>query len=98
MGRAYSRRRTLLTAAVLAAVAGGLSVAPPALQQALRAAVLDVVVSSQSFAIDRLDKWRSAEPAGPPVQRAEVVLKPENDQRLALEQTCRRLRLENARL
>ena len=80
---------------------GGAFRRSPAVQQALRAAVLDVVVSGQSFAIDRLDEWRAAEvamPAGLPAERAEVVAKPENDQRRALEQTCRRLRLENARL
>ena len=86
MGRSNSRRSTLLTAAALSAVAGGLSVAPPAVQQALRAAVLDFVVSGQSFAIDHLDKWRAAEvavPAGPPAERTEVAAKPENDQRRA---------------
>jgi rod shape-determining protein MreC len=101
MGRANSRRSTLLTAAALAAVAGGLFVAPLAVQQALRGAVLDVVVSGQSFALHRLDTWRAAEvamPAGLPAPRAEVVAKPENDQQRALEQACRWLRLENARL
>ena len=101
MGRSNSRRTTLLTAAALSVVAGGLSVAPPAVQQALRGAVLDVVVSGQSFAIHRLDTWRAAEvalPAGPPAERAEAVANPESEQRLALEQACRRLRLENARL
>ncbi len=37
-------------------------------------------------------------PAGLPAERREAVAKPESDQRRVLEQTCRRLRLENARL
>jgi rod shape-determining protein MreC len=101
MGRPHSRRSTLLTAAALTAVAGGLSIAPPALQQALRGAVLDVVVSGQSFAIDRLDNWRAAEvplPAGPASEPSAAVANSESDQWRSLEQTCRRLRLENARL
>lgn len=98
MGRPHSRRATLLTAAALAAVAGGFSIAPPALQQALRGAVLDVVVSGQSFVIHHVDIWRPTQVAVPPSKRIEAVAKPQNDERGALEQACRRLRLENARL
>src|SRR5262249_40112663 len=78
MGRPDSRRATFLTAAFFCALAGGLSIAPPAWQHALRGTVLDVVVSGQAFAVDRLDRWRAAEVAvstAPPAEQTRVVAK-----------------------
>jgi rod shape-determining protein MreC len=96
MGRPGAKRSTLLTAAAITAAAAGLFIAPARLQQAVRAAVLDVVVTGQSVAIIRYDAWRSPVPPAPTVGKPAPA---ENDESLRrLEQTCRRLRIENARL
>jgi cell shape-determining protein MreC len=101
MGRPNTRRSTLLTAAALSAAAAGLFIAPPGLAQPLRAVILDVVVSGQDFATSRYDAWRarSALVATPllPVD-AKSAAGPVDDRLRNLEQTCRRLRIENARL
>jgi rod shape-determining protein MreC len=101
MGRTNSRRSTLLTTAAVIALAAALFVAPPGLQQALRAGVLDVVVSSQAFAMNRFDAWRASPSHWPVVSfvsREQSSTQPTDDRVPNLEQTCRRLRLENARL
>jgi cell shape-determining protein MreC len=100
MRRPPPRRSTLLTAAALCAAAAGVSVSPW-LEQTLRAAVLDVVVSGQAFALTRYEGWRSPS-ALLPVQQLPGTAKSgalSPDERMRqLEQRCRCLRIENARL
>jgi cell shape-determining protein MreC len=96
------RRSTLLTAAACCAVAAGLSVMPR-LQQPLRAAILDIVVSGQSLALNRYESWRGrsaalALPDRSLVTKSALMTAASADDLRNLEQTCRRLRLENARL
>ena len=102
MGRAKTRRSTLLTAAAFVAAAAGLFVAPSWLDQPLRAVILDVVVSGQAFALSRYDAWRAPSallPTRSQRERRQVRGPTPVDEPLCnLKQTCRRLRIENARL
>jgi cell shape-determining protein MreC len=95
-----TRRSTLLTAVIVCAAAAGLSVTPR-LGQTLRAAILDVVVSGQAFALSRYEGWRRPSVVSPAQELSGETksAEPIADERLhSLEQTCRRLRIENARL
>jgi hypothetical protein len=95
-----TKRSTLLTAAALCAVAAGLSVMPR-LEHPLRGAVLDVVVSGQAIALSHFEGWRRPSLVSPAQELAVATRSaaPVADERLhSLEQTCRRLRIENARL
>lgn len=101
MGRPKSRRSTVLTAAALFAAAAGLFVAPPWARQPLRAAILDIVVSGQAFAVGRYDALHALPALWPTrlFSSGETTAPTARDDRLGnLEQTCRRLRIENARL
>jgi len=101
MGQLGTTRSTLLTAAALCAAAAGLFIAPERLQQCVRAAVVDVVVTGQSVAINQFDAMRAN------AARSTSQLPPDDalsagthvdDRQRKLEQVCRRLRIENARL
>ncbi|HUE17046.1 MAG TPA: rod shape-determining protein MreC [Planctomycetaceae bacterium] len=101
MGRPNTTRSTLLTAAAFSAAAAGLCIAPPWLQQPLRAAVVDVIVSGQAFAMSRYDAWRASSALLPTRARpddAKSAAAADDGRLRNLEQTCRRLRIENARL
>jgi rod shape-determining protein MreC len=101
MGRPNTTRSTLLTAAAFSAAAAGLCIAPPWLQQPLRAAVVDVIVSGQAFAISRYDACRASSallPTRALADDAKSAASPDDGRLQDLEQTCRRLRIENARL
>lgn len=101
MGRPGTKRSTLLTAAAFSAVGGAIFIAPPRLQQALRAAVLDIVVSGQAYAVGRYDMWRTSKaepPAGTFAGNTYAAWASQYETVRKLEQTCRRLRIENARL
>jgi cell shape-determining protein MreC len=104
MRRASRPQSTLLAAAATCAVAVIVFVAPRSVQSTLRGAVLDVVVPSQAWVLARYEssrervvaRWeqfRSAPRAEAPTNPAKV-----DAQVASLQQTCRRLRLENARL
>jgi rod shape-determining protein MreC len=101
MGRPGTKRSTLLCAAAVVMAAAGLFIAPPRLQQTVRGAVLDVVVSGQALAMSRYDALRHSASnvafAGRPVENAVSTAASDQSTR-NLEQTCRKLRIENARL
>jgi cell shape-determining protein MreC len=101
----HSRNRSTLLAAVAAFVtAAALYLSPPALQRAVRSVVLDLVVSGQTRVVAHYEAGRGRVLAG--YTRLTSRLRPSGppsvvgrDGRTAeLEQACRRLRLENARL
>jgi cell shape-determining protein MreC len=103
--RPNSRNRsTLLTAAAMVTIATTLFLSPTSVQQPVRSAVLDVVTPSQAWALGRYESCREFVVARSMRLRSAAHLAastaaPESDVRIAaLEQTCRRLRLENARL
>lgn len=101
--RSLSPRRSTLLTAVACCAASSALFALPRLQQPIRGAILDVVVSGQSLAIRHYEAWRNGAVASPPHDRPataqSAVVTPMADEKLRnLEQTCRRLRVENARL
>jgi cell shape-determining protein MreC len=104
MRRHTRNRSTLLTAAAMFAAAGGLFLSPPGLQRALRSVVLDVIAPAQAWTLMHYESGRAfvvtrCPRLTPPVGTSMPAIVPETDPRLvALEQACRRLRLENARL
>jgi cell shape-determining protein MreC len=101
MGRPGTKRSTLLSAAAVLVTAGGLCIAPPRLQQIIRGAVLDAVVSGQALAMNRYEAMREstrlcAIPSRP--DSPEAKKDTPNDSLRNLERICRQLRFENARL
>jgi cell shape-determining protein MreC len=103
--RRHSRNQSLLTAAAVGVVAVALFLSPNRVQRTLRSAVLDVVTPGQAWVLGRYESGRDlalarysrlisgARPDGVSTTARET------DSRLtALEQACRHLRLENARL
>jgi cell shape-determining protein MreC len=103
--RRHSRTQsTLLAAAAMVAVAVTLFLSPGRVQRTLRSAVLDVITPGQACVLVHYERGRDlaltrysqlTAGARPGVSTSE----PKTDARLAaLEQACRRLRLENARL
>jgi len=105
MGRHSRNQSTLLAAAAVGVVAVALFLSPARVQRTLRSAVLDIVTPGQVWVLGRYESGRDlalaqysrlmsgARPDGAP------TTPPETDSRLtALEQACRHLRLENARL
>jgi cell shape-determining protein MreC len=101
MGRPGTTRSTLLTAAALCGAAAGLFVAPARLQQCVRATVVDVVVTGQSAAIGQFDALRASAAQSLsrlPTDDASSAGTAADDRPRMLEQVCRRLRIENARL
>jgi rod shape-determining protein MreC len=101
MGQPGTKRSTLLSAAAVLMASGGLFIAPPRLQQAVRGSVLDVVVSGQALAMSRYDALRRSASSlaftRRPVENVATAA-PSDEAARKLEQTCRKLRLENARL
>jgi rod shape-determining protein MreC len=101
MGRPATKRSTLLSAAAVLVAAAGLFIAPSRLQQTVRGSVLDVVVSGQDVAMSRFDALRQSTLnyrfARSPRENTERTAA-SDDSRRNLEQTCRKLRIENARL
>jgi cell shape-determining protein MreC len=101
MGRPNTSRSTLLTAGIFSAAAAGLFAAPPSVQQAIRAGILDVVITGQSVAMNHYDNFRATSLRWPTrllSGNVEFETNSENDRLVTLEQTCRSLRIENARL
>jgi cell shape-determining protein MreC len=101
MGRPGTKRSILLSATAVLVTACGLSIAPPRLQQIIRGAVLDAVVSGQAIAMDRYEAARKltslcAIPGRPSSQEATKDSTDESARNL--ERICRQLRFENARL
>src|ERR1700685_4080666 len=99
MERVIDRRSTLLAAAAICFAAGAMPLLPR-LEAPLRAAVLDVVVSGQVFVLDRYHGWRaaSASAALMPISAPGTSnTAPLEERSRELEQTCRRLRIENAK-
>ena len=101
MGRPGTKRSTLLSATAVLVTAGGLFIAPPRLQQIIRGAVLDAVVSGQAIAMDRYEVARKltflCAIAGRP--SSHEATKDSTDESVRhLERICRQLRFENARL
>src|SRR5580704_6373047 len=99
MGRPGTKRSTLLSAAAVLVTAGGLCIAPPRLQQIIRGAVLDAVVSGQALAMNRYEAMREstrlcAIPSRP--DSPEAKKDTPNDSSRNLERICRQLRFENA--
>jgi cell shape-determining protein MreC len=86
-----------LTSATLCGAAAALFVAPARLQQCIRASVVDVVVKGQSAAIGEFDALRASAAQSlsrlPTDDASAADNRPRN-----LEEVCRRLRIENARL
>jgi cell shape-determining protein MreC len=104
--RRHSRTQsTLLAAAAMVAVAVTLFLSPGRVQRTLRSAVLDVITPGQACVLVHYERGRDlalarysqlTSGAGPKVS---TNAPDENNSRLAaLEQVCRSLRLENARL
>jgi len=104
MRRAPRTRSTLLTAAATLTAAASLFLSPRGVQRPLRNAVLDVVAPGQAWALSRYDSCRQLILARyarltSGARTSSTTIAPETESRLsALEQACRRLRLENARL
>ncbi len=101
MGRPGTKRSTLLSTTAVLVTAGGLCIAPPRLQQTVRGAVLDAVVSCQAVAMDRYEAARKstllcAIPGRPSSHDAKKDSTDESARNL--ERICRQLRFENARL
>lgn len=103
-----SRQSTLLTTAGICAAAAILFLSPPQFEGTIRAAVLDIVVSGQDFAMCRYQSLRRPSAAGvaydekaqtslPSMGTAPQVA-PNDDRLRELDLACRRLRVENARL
>jgi hypothetical protein len=103
--RRHSRTQsTLLAAAAMVAVAVALFLSPARVQRTMRSAVLDIVTPGQAWVLGRYESGRDLalarysrlmSGARPDVSTSA----PETDPRLtALEQACRHLRLETARL
>jgi rod shape-determining protein MreC len=101
MSRPGTRRSTLLSATAVLVTAAGLFITPPRLQQIVRAAVLDVVVSGQALAMSRYEALRDSSPHLAIASRTGKDESPpavSDDKTQSLERTCRQLRIENARL
>jgi hypothetical protein len=103
--RRHARNQSLLTAAAVGVVAVALFLSPTRVQRTLRSAVLDVVTPGQAWVLGRYESGRDLALARysrliSGARRDGVsTAAPETDSRLtALEQACRHLRLENARL
>lgn len=101
MAPAGTRRSTLLSAAAALVTSAGLFIAPPRLQQTVRGAILDVVVSGQAIAIERYQALRqstSLRVVAANSDKSDARPASSDDKSRSLEQTCRKLRIENARL
>ncbi len=104
MRRSSRNRSTLLAAFATCAAATVLFLSPPGVQTAVRGAVLDMVGPSQAWVLARYEsgrqlviaqvaRFRSSSPS------SSRTIVPDSDERVViLEQACRRLRVENARL
>jgi rod shape-determining protein MreC len=96
-----TRRSTLLCTAAALVMSAALFIAPPRLQQSVREAVLDVVVSGQAFAITRYQALRqstSFKVVGAIPDNGDFRPTSPDDKSRSLERICRGLRIENARL
>src|ERR1700677_3185515 len=97
-------RSTLLAAFATCAAAPVLFLSPPGVQTAVRGAVLDAIGPSQAWVFARYESGRQLVLAQAMRFRlsstsSAPTVAPDADERVvALEQACRRLRLENARL
>lgn len=101
MAPAGTRRSTLLSAAAALVTSAGLFIAPPRLQQTVRGAILDVVVSGQAIAIERYQALRqstSLRVVAANSDKSDARPASSDDKSRSLEQICRKLRIENARL
>jgi hypothetical protein len=104
MRRSSRNRSTLLAAFVSCAAAAMLFLSPTGVQTAVRGAVLDMIGPSQAWVFARYESGRQLVLAQvtrfrPSATGSAPIVGPEADERaVALEQACRRLRLENARL
>jgi len=95
------RQSTYWTTAAVCGVAMALFFSPAWIQGPLRAAVIDVVVSGQSLAVDRFESWRKsacgiAAIDKTPARSGDAAQT--QDRFRELESQCRRMRIENARL
>jgi hypothetical protein len=104
MRRAPRKQSTLLAVAATCTAAAVLFASPRGVHRAVRNARLDVIATGQAWVLDRSERGRGLAHAGfkrltSSPQPATSTSAPEVDARIAtLEQACRRLRLENARL
>jgi hypothetical protein len=104
MRRSSRNRSTLLAAFATCAAAAVLFLSPPGVQTAVRSAVLDMVGPSQAWVFARYESGRQLVVAQVMRLRSSATssaptVAPDTDERVvALEQACRRLRVENARL
>jgi hypothetical protein len=105
MRRPPRNRATILAALATSAAAGLLFFSPPNAQRSVRSALVDPVVSAQAVVLARYESGRRLAVAGLSRLRLRPLEVPitsvptaDVEQIARLEQTCRRLQLENARL
>jgi cell shape-determining protein MreC len=105
MRRPPRNRATILAALATSAAAGLLFFSSPGAQRSLRSALVDPVVSAQAVVLARYESGRQIAVAGlsqmrsRPIEGSNSSVPAVDEGQLArLEQTCRRLQVENARL